>query len=49
MILTHAPGSQEDQFDGKNGRKKSHDTIPLRDAAFNYKVLDYVHNIQVHQ
>ncbi len=30
MILTHESGSQEDQFDEKNGGKKSRETIPLR-------------------
>jgi hypothetical protein len=29
MILPHESGSQEDQFDEKNGGKKSRDTIPL--------------------
>ncbi len=29
MILTHEAGSQEDQFDEKNGGKKSRYTIPL--------------------
>jgi hypothetical protein len=29
IILTHESGSQEDQFDEKNGGKKSRDTIPL--------------------
>ncbi len=29
MILTHESGSQEDQFDEKNGGQKSRDTIPL--------------------
>jgi hypothetical protein len=29
MILTHESGSQEDQFDEKNGGKKSRGTIPL--------------------
>jgi hypothetical protein len=29
MILDHGSGSQEDQFDEKNGGKNSRDTIPL--------------------
>jgi hypothetical protein len=30
MILTGKPGAQEDQFDEKNGGKKSCDTIPFK-------------------
>ncbi len=30
MILTYESGSQEDQFDKKNGGKKSRGTIPLK-------------------
>jgi hypothetical protein len=30
MNLTHESGSQEDQFDEKNGGQKSRDTIPLK-------------------
>jgi hypothetical protein len=33
MILTHESGSQEDQFDEKNGGKKSRETIPLNCSA----------------
>ncbi len=32
MILTHESGFQEDQFDEKNGGKKSRETIPLNKA-----------------
>jgi hypothetical protein len=34
MILTHESGSQEDQFDEKNGDKKSRDTIPLKEYSY---------------
>ncbi len=34
MILTHESGSQEDQFDEKNGGQKSRDTIPLNADFF---------------
>jgi hypothetical protein len=38
MILTHESGSQEDQFDEKNGGQKSRDTIPLNaDFFFKFK------------
>jgi hypothetical protein len=30
MILAHGSGSQENQFDEKNGGQKSRDTIPLK-------------------
>jgi hypothetical protein len=30
MILALESGAQEDQFDEKNGGKKSRDTIPLK-------------------
>jgi hypothetical protein len=35
MILTYESGSQEDQFDEKNGGKKSRDTIPLTRLSTN--------------
>ncbi len=43
MILTHESGSQEDQFDEKNGGKKSCETIPLTLIRMAGGIYDFWH------
>ncbi len=42
MILTHESGSEEDQFDEKNGGRKSRDTIPLSSKS----AVELLHSLQ---